>query len=189
MLLGFVSLKSVLIILHLIGVALGAGGAYISDFMFVQSVRDEVFNKTEVTFLNLASTMIWIGIITLIVSGIGLFVLDPAKYLFSTKFLAKMTVVTIITLNGLVFYKYHSKLLHRHSGIYLPSSKEFVRIRPYLLISGAISLVSWTSAIILGAFKLVPYSYSTIMSTYFVITIIAIFITLVLGKLTFHKLK
>jgi hypothetical protein len=158
--------KEAFVILHLFGVAIGAGGAFMSDVMFMNSIRDKKFSNTEVRFLQLASNTVWIGVIILLLSGIGIVASDPATYLSSSKFLAKMTIVGMITINGLVFHYSHFPLIRRHVNVSISTSHEFLRKRAYIVASGAISVVSWSSAIILGALRNVQWSYVHIISAY-----------------------
>lgn len=162
-----IDLKTLYTIGHLLGVALGAGGAFMSDAMFIKSARDKRFSRTEIGFLKLGSTLVWIGVGVLVASGAAIFSLDPEGYLASSKFLAKMTIVGIIVLNGLVFHFWHLPLIHRHKDIHFATSDEFVRKRIWVLVSGGISGFSWTAAIILGALRSLPYSYGTLMGIYF----------------------
>ena len=43
---------------------------------------------------------------------------------------------------------------------------EFMHKQPLLLISGAVSVVSWSSAIVLGMTKHLPYAYGVITLVY-----------------------
>lgn len=167
-------LKLILTIFHLLGVALGAGGAYMSDVMFFSSAKDGRISRTELRFLTLGSIMVWTGLAILLLSGLGLFSLDLERYLASSKFQAKATIVLIIFLNGLVFHFSHLDRLKRHTDEHFPSSDEFMRKRPILLASGAISFVSWTSALVLGAIPGLPYSYGLIMAGYLTVVALAI---------------
>lgn len=154
------------VILHLFGVAIGAGGAYLSDMMFFSSVKDKIISHTEMRFLTIGSRAVWIGLALLVLSGTGLFLSDMQGYMQSAKFLAKMSIVGIIILNGIIFHMSHLPRMKRHTGHHFPSSDEFVRHRPLLAASGAVSIVSWTSAIILGGLRSVPYTYADIMTVY-----------------------
>ena len=125
-----------------------------------------MITHTEISFLRACGTLVWIGLFILIVSGTGIFFLDMEKYLNSNKFLAKMTIVTILMINGVIFHIVHIPRLLRHAGQHFPSSDEFMHKRPLLLISGAVSVVSWSWALVLGMMKYVPYAYGTIMLVY-----------------------
>jgi hypothetical protein len=54
--------KIIWTILHLIGVAVGAGGAFAADYTFFQSVRDRKITKTEMSFIENSSKMVWLGL-------------------------------------------------------------------------------------------------------------------------------
>ena len=153
-----------------------------SDIMFFSTIKDEKVSKTEMRFLRIGSAFVWLGIIVLVVSGLGLFMTNSEGYLASSKFLAKVSIVSIIILNGIFFHISHLPRIKRHVDHHFPSSDEFMRHRPLLLSSGAVSFVSWTSAIILGGLKSVPYSYRAIMLGYLVAVSVAILIAQVLFK-------
>lgn len=153
-----------------------------SDSMFLKALKDLKISKAEMGFLQLGSTMVWLGLAVLIVSGYFLFSLDTDKYLHSAKFLAKMTIVGVILLNGLFLHISLIPRLRRHVEGYLPSSDEFMRKRPYLFTSGAISFVSWMSALVLGALHKVPWSYSEIMGVYLLVLLMAGLIANLLGR-------
>lgn len=168
------SWHTTLIILHLLGIALGAGGALASDWIFLISARDGRISRSETRFLSLGSKLVWSGVAILALSGLGLFLLDPIRLLSSPKFLAKMSIVLIIILNGISFHFLHLPRIKRHAGEHFPSSDEFMRYRFALVASGAISFVSWISALILGAWRNIPFSYLQIMLAYLACLIFAI---------------
>ena len=182
MFLGFLDSHTIYTIIHLIGVALGAGGAYMSDLMFFSSIKDEKISPTELRFMRLGSKMVWIGIIILVISGSLLFSLNVERYLTSGKFLAKMTIVAILIANGAIFHLSHIPRLHKHVGAHFPSSDEFVRKSSMLIVSGVISVISWTSALILGALGKVPYGYWEIMAVYLLILGAGIVFALIFRK-------
>ena len=158
--------KTILIIIHVFGAVIGAGGAYMSDLLFLKAARDEVISKTEIGFLKLGGKIGWFGLFILVLSGTGLFLLDTEKYLASPKFLVKMTIVAVLIINGIIFHATHIPRMARHAGQHFPSSDEFMRKRPLLLLSGCVSIISWSAALILGMLKSIPYSYETTMLLY-----------------------
>jgi len=181
---SFVEPKNLLLIVHLIGLALGVGGALISDAMFFRTIRDWRISKTEMGFLTLTSWAIGIGLGTLIISGVGMFSLDPERYLASTKFLAKMTVVGILAINaGLLHYWIipHFRHVSKNS---LSTRTNFSKRRPFILASGVVSVVSWLSALTLGAFRSVPWEYEHIMGVYALALLVGLIVAFALrGKL------
>ena len=171
----FINVKTLFLIAHLFGLALGAGGAFISDILFLKSVKDRKITKTEIGLLSVASYCVTAGLILLIVSGAGMFSLDPERYLDSPKFLVKMTVVGIIILNGIFFHLVHIPRLRKQIARHTALPQEF-KYRMLMLGSGVVSVVSWGSAIVLGAFRSVPLDYWTILSAYGAILLVALFL-------------
>jgi hypothetical protein len=170
----FITPKIIYIILHLFGVAIGAGGAYFSGFIFMNSLRDGVLTETEIRFLKLASKIVWAGVAILVISGALIFLTDTERYLSSAKFLSKMTVVAIIIINGFLYHIRHMPKMVSEMR------KRFELKENYqIFISGAVSLVSWTSAVILGSLRGLPYSYGSIMLTYIIILLISIGMALI----------
>lgn len=176
------SLHGILLIIHLFGVVLGAGGAFMSDGIFFTSLKDKMLSKDEFRILRTASNFIWGGLFLLIISGIGLFAQDVEALSSSEKFISKMTVVVIIILNGIVFHLVHLPFLKRHLDKKLASKAEpsSAKLIPFILASGVISVVSWVSAVILGSLRSFSYSYATVLSVYALIIGFGIFTTLLL---------
>jgi hypothetical protein len=169
----FLDIKTLFTIGHLFGVALGAGGAFMSDLMYMRATKDKVINQTELTFLKLGSTMVWIGLGLLILSGALLYSLDPVGYLASSKFITKMIIVVIITINGVIFHFIHTPVLGRTVGKEMHTSNEFQKRSFAIYMSGAISMVSWSAAIVLGALRGIPYSITEALLAYGVVVAIA----------------
>ncbi len=169
MFLGFISLKTFLLIIHIFGVALGAGGAFIGDGIFFRSVHDGKISKQEFGFIQLSSKFTWVGLFILFVSGIAIFLTDLSTYLDSSKFLAKMTIVLILTINGVFFHVMHIPRLEQDVGKLLSSTKSFNELKAHLIFSGVVSMVSWSFALVLGMLRSIPYSYWTIMLVYLLV--------------------
>jgi ABC-type xylose transport system permease subunit len=170
-------------LMHLIGVAIGAGGAYMSDIMFMFSVKDNRINHTEFKFLQLGSTIVWIGIFILVISGGLLFSISPDFYLQSDKFLSKMSIVFILIINGIFFHKYHMPVIRSHKDTEFNKVSHMRKARAWLVYSGVISMTSWTFALILGAWRGIPYPYLEIMLTYLIFIVAG----LICGRIIFHK--
>lgn len=170
--LSFIEPKTLLLIAHLIGLALGVGGALIADAMFFKSIRDWRITKTEMGFLVLGSYAVMTGLVLLILSGAGMFSLDPERYLASSKFLAKMTVVALLAVNGLILHNLQIPYLHRMAHERRSTRTGFISNRSLFLFGGAVSAVSWIAALTLGAFRSIPWSYATIMGLYISVVLI-----------------
>lgn len=169
MIFGFLDVKTIYTIFHLIGVAFGAGGAYISGFLFLSAIRDGNVSMEDIKALKVGSKAIWVGILILVASGALLFFLDPDKYLNSSKFLAKMTIVAVIIANGILYHLYHIPKLAREKDTQFTFSNN-----KKIFLSGAITFASWTFALALGSIKAIPYSYFAILSAYGIFLLLSI---------------
>lgn len=163
---SFVEVKTLLLIVHLLGLALGVGGALISDAIFFRAIRDWRISKTEMEFVHLGGVAVSIGLGLLILSGLAMFSLDMERYLASTKFMAKMAVVAILAANAVLLHKLHIPHMARISKKGISTRTGFAKSRTLVLASGVVSVVSWLSAMVLGAFRSIPWSIEMILSVY-----------------------
>ena len=173
------TLRIALVIVHVIGAVLGAGGATASDLIFFKSISDGIISKTEFIFLKTVSVLVWTGLIILTISGVGFVALASLQspnigdvYPLS-KLITKIFVVIVITLNGVFL---HLKILplfqaHLDQPLGTPS---FRKRMPLVFTSGAISAASWYTALILGAWRAYPFSLTTTLLGYAVVLTIAI---------------
>lgn len=168
---SFIEPRTVYLIGHLLGIAFGAGGAFVSDLLFLKAVRDNKITKTEMGFIELGGYCVTVGLIVLIISGALLFSLDPDKYLASSKFLVKMTVVTVLIANGFLLHAVHIPRMKKRLNESLTAHRS-THWKFALIGSGVLSAVSWVSAIILGAFKSIPYGYESILGVYVALVIL-----------------
>lgn len=170
--------KTIYTILHLLGVALGAGGAYVSDVIFLSAIKDRKIDETEGRMIKLGSTVTWVGLLLLIVSGVLLVTTDVAGYLASSKFQLKMLIVGVLTINGIIFHWRHIPLLEYLGGKQLRMSKKYIERSNSMYMSGAISVVSWTAAIVLGALRGLPVSFVAGVVIYLLVCGFAILVAL-----------
>ncbi len=172
-----VNLNVILVIIHVIGVALGAGGALMSDFLFFHSIKDKKISQDEFDSLMTISRAVWAGLAILILSGITMFALiyferGNIPMLSSPRWQAKLTWVGIVLLNGIFFriaiFPRMQKLIGQTlSGEILGSSIW------YFAVSGVFSIVSWYSIIIISLLpRTFRPSYFLIIGAYFLIVLI-----------------
>ncbi|WP_244965547.1 hypothetical protein [Methylobacterium soli] len=150
-----VRLLTLLVGMHLVGLCLGLGGATMLDFWILRWMRwGGMPPEIERTFLFI-SKVVSVGIGLLWLSGLGflaLYAVEAPEKLANPKLWAKILVVVVLTVNGL--------LIH---ALVLPSVLRDVR-RPMLagasgieagifLVSGAVSGVSWYTAFALGLMR------------------------------------
>ena len=84
-LLGFIEIKTALLVFHLVGLALGAGVAFFSAILFMKVMHDGYVTKKEMQILSITSTTVAIGLSLLALSGLGLFLLNQTAYLADRK--------------------------------------------------------------------------------------------------------
>lgn len=173
------------VVLHLIGAALGVGGATVSDSLFIKSVKDGLIDKKEFGFLKVASRVVWTGLALAIFTGVGFIVmyqLDPSLGQVTEKVLAKTTVVFIILVNGIVMHWKIFPLLKHHAETGTPLTAPSFRPKiPMALTIGVISITSWYSAIIIGAWRELRASFLMIYGVYVAVVLTAIVIAQIVG--------
>lgn len=152
--------RTFLTIGHIIGTVLGVGGATFAEIFIQKSLKDGKVDETENQFLHTTYFVLRLGLVILVLSGIGYFLLalqtgTTARFL-GPRVLAKMTITGIIVLNAILLK---------------------IRKVPLWLGSG-ISLTSWYAALVIGAWR-VKADYPTLIFWY----IIAIGVVTVILKL------
>jgi len=182
----FIDTKTISTIVHVFGAIIGAGGAFVSDGMFFETVRDGRVAKRELDFMKLGGKFVWTGLFILFISGLFLVSTDSARYLASDKFIAKVVIVVIIAINGIVFHSIHIPHIRNHLGIKLSESITFLKKASFIMMSGALSFVSWVFTVILGSLRHVPYHYTEILSVYVVCVALAMIVALSMKNRMLH---
>lgn len=118
--------------------------------------------------------MVWAGLFILIISGIGIFYSDPQTYLNSSKFLIKMLVVLVITLNGINLHFYVKPRLKLIDWEKINKSQKNRRLRKIAFASGAISITSWLLATTLGSLKSIPLNLLEAVLAYIGVLTVAV---------------
>lgn len=163
-----------LLALHLIGFAIGVGGATVADVFFLKFLKDFRISKTEADFMKTLSRILWTGVVILTVTGLGLFLLDPARLLASAKFISKMIVVLVLFLNGVFLHYFVTPSLHKiafHKDH--PKAKSLKRIRQQAFISGGISIVSWYYAFFLAVSRFKNVTLAGYLAVYIALLVTA----------------
>jgi len=161
--------------LHLLGFALGVGGATITDVLFFKFLNDFKISVEESKVMSILSQIIWVGLLFAVISGIGLY-LPKAEILNETpKFLLKTLVVLVIIVNGAFLNLYVSPKLVQISWktTALPI-RSIMRFRRVAFALGGISFISWYTAFLLGFVKNVPYTFTALLGMYIGVLLIAV---------------
>lgn len=159
-------------ILHIMGVAIGVGTATATDPLFLASIRNRKLSSDQVVLLHNLSRVVMGGLALVILSGIAHVYLHP-EMLHNSGFLAKMTIVFVIAANGFVF---HARVLP-HLEAHVDERMDEQTLCEELAVmatSGAISGVSWYSALILGFLLPFALPYWLLINAYLVLVVGAV---------------
>jgi hypothetical protein len=166
------------------------GAALISDILFNIYIKDKKIQPNENRTLGTLSSIIWVSLFFILMSGIALFLSDPMKYSYSVKFLVKMTIVGVIILNGYVFWRTIHPALSKINFNDNNLHHKYVKLRKASFAMGAISLVSWLSAFVLGMLGHIPLSYLEVIVGYIAICFGGILVSQIMEyRMTHGKLN
>ncbi|MFB6225988.1 MAG: vitamin K epoxide reductase family protein [Candidatus Paceibacteria bacterium] len=173
----------VLLIFHIIGLALGVGGATITDVFFFRFLKDYKISHKEADVLDTVSEVVWAGLAILILSGLGLYLPSADQLTQNPRFLTKMTVVAIITLNGAVLnLKIRPHLMQIEFGKHEHQEGEMVFHRRLSFALGAVSFVSWYSALFFGLARGLPDSFWVQFGGYLVVIAVAVGVSQIIER-------
>lgn len=168
--------KELIVILHALAAGIGVGVTTVTDVLFFKYLGDFKISKLENDSMRTLSQVIWFALGLLVLTGIGLYLPEADTLNESSKFLVKVVVVFIITLNGLSLNLVISPKLQ--SIKFDGSDDEAVRrnriIRKFAFASGGISILSWYTVFILGSIRSIPISFSAGLLIYLAVVLVAI---------------
>lgn len=196
-----IDLYTVFVILHLIGMGFGIVGATISDLLFFRSIKDKKLDKKEFDIMHFVSKIIWAGLFVAIASGAGFLYLyisqdmtiivngEVVDKISNPKIWAKVTIISIIALNGLFIHRKVLPIFRKSIGQNINKS-EVSKNLTLVLTSGALSATSWYSAFIMGAWSGLNFHFSYIefIAIYIIILFIAILVANIVGRIHLKKL-
>jgi hypothetical protein len=148
------TIKTALRFAHFGGLALGLGAATMLDLFLVRFfVRNEI-EPENWKLVNFSASIVNIGLIVLWATGIGFIVhyalFDPMK-LTNEKIWAKLTIVSVLSINGMFIHAVILPRLKQQLGRTLFDGMSRFQ-RSAFIVSGAVSVVSWYVPVVLGAF-------------------------------------
>jgi len=170
---------SIFVFIHLFGLAWGLGGATVSDLLFFYSIKDRLLKVEQFKMLQVTSVVVISGLAVAIISGLTLLLIQYHStgswpLLADQRFLAKITLVAAVSVNGFVFHRSVFPILARSTGRSLSVNKEFVSRLWLLALTGAVSVVSWYGVIILAFWKgLSQFSYGLLINVYVCLVLLA----------------
>ncbi|MDP4001724.1 MAG: hypothetical protein Q8P69_01615 [bacterium] len=146
-------IQKISLAVHLVGFALGLGGATASDITFFKALRKRYLSRENLEFLGILSKVIWVGLGLLIVSGLVIFASiyieqGSLVLLSSPRWQTKLSLVGIVFLNGL-FFKF-SIFPRLKQLVDSPLTTEKIKkISWRLAFSGTVSILSWYSILVI----------------------------------------
>lgn len=159
---------ALLVGIHLLGLALGLGGATTTDVLFFRFLRDWRISHHEADVMRVLSQIIWFALAVLVMSGLGLYLPQAAVLNQSAKFLVKVIVVTVIILNGAFLNLVISPRLvtlffgqDKRAG-----ASSLRRLRRLAFSLGGVSAISWYSAFVLGMMRSSPLPFWGLLLVY-----------------------
>lgn len=170
----FAEYKNVSIILHVFSVIVGMGAAVVSDILFNIYIKDKKIDISENKTLNILSSIIWVSLGFILLSGIFIFFSDTVKYMNSPKFLLKMVIVGFVIINGYAFQRIVHPAIRKINFTDTNSHHKYVKVRKLAFMFGAISVTSWMSAFVLGSIPSIPVSFFIGLTLYIIMCLCAI---------------
>ncbi|MCR4330304.1 MAG: hypothetical protein NUV49_00215 [Patescibacteria group bacterium] len=139
-----------LVVVHIIGTALGVGGATFAEIFLLKAVRDGEIDPIESSFMQVTYRIVRVGLALLVLSGFGFLILyrftDLEARLYSPLLWSKLTIVVVILINAIL-------LQTRRIPLWLGS---------------ALSFASWYAAMLIIPLRpaIMPITYLEIMGWY-----------------------
>lgn len=168
--------KTVIVILHALSAALGVGTVLVTDVFFMKFLKDFRISQSESEILDTLSQVVWFALGMLILTGIALYIPASAELLMKTKFIAKVIIVGVVLVNGILLNLLVAPQLVKISfgEIPLDTPDQLHHLRRLAFAFGAVSIISWLCTFILGSVRSVPLSTSAILGIYLGIVLLAV---------------
>jgi len=175
---------------HILGVCIGLGGATIADILFFRFLKDFRISKKEADVMRTLSHVILGALIVILLSGAALYLADTEKYNASPAFLAKMSIVIVLTVNGFFLHEYISPKLVRLSFAKHHRLTPQLRVLRHIAFAlGAVSASSWYFTFFLAMLKslLIDITMIQILSAYLFIVLGAVSSSQILEHRLHHR--
>lgn len=155
---------TIFLAIHLLAMAVGIGGATVSDILFFKFLKDFRVSKKEAEVLHVLKDVILSAMAVIATSGVLLFMVKP-ELGDSGPFLVKAIAATVLIVNGVCLHMFIAPhLIHLN----LKGSKRMSRGWHRLAFAlGAISFCSWYSVFLIASLKSVlPQDFMSLLFVY-----------------------
>ena len=137
--------RGIIRIFHFMGLAMGLGAATLLDLMILRFFLGRPLNEQNFQVFVFCADIVDVGLKLLWVTGFGFLIFywfnDPVK-LSNEKVWAKMTIVAILTINGMFIHKTIIPLLAKQIGLSMLEGLS-MKYKMIFVTSGIVSMVSW----------------------------------------------
>ncbi|WP_166362510.1 hypothetical protein [Pseudomonas akapageensis] len=176
-------LKMLLVYGHLLATCIALGRVLQAD-QKLWSWRKEILDQVRREYLEETQKIVTLALLALWGSGLLLvlqgYLNEGAAYLLNQKLWAKVTVVTLLTLNGALLHRVGFPLLQKAPFVLLRSSG-----RTRLALLGALSMSGWLFAAFLGVARawnhVLPYLY--VMGAFAMFSLLACSVALAVASM------
>lgn len=179
----------ILLIVHILAMVMGLGGATYVDMLTFFFARDFHISYTESSVIKFMSKVISIAVIAALLTGVGLVMANPEQYLSDARFLLKVTAFVVVFINGVFL---HQIILPKLVNFSLKQDQligeAHLSLRKIAFVSGAVSFVSWYTVFLAAMIKNMPFSYLELVGGYVILLLIAVNIALLLEKQIVKKM-
>ncbi len=168
--------KTVIVVMHALAASLGVGTVIVTDVFFMKFLKDYKISASEADILDTLSQVVWFALGMLILTGVGLFLPTSAEYLIKTKFVAKIVILGVVLVNGVLLNLLIAPKLVKISFGEEPQDypHELHHLRKFAFAFGAVSMVSWICTFILGSLRSLPISVMGILGIYLFLVLCAV---------------
>lgn len=185
------TLRSLLRLVHFLGLALGLGTATFLDLMILRFMLRGRIRKQQLNIFTFGSHAVTVGLVLLWLSGIAFLWLysavDP-DMLANPKIWAKVAVVWVLTLNAVYLHLFVLPILRQQAGRSLLDELA-PRDRSMMVLGGVTSAVSWYFPLAIAAQSWLNYRVPMlhIISTYVALLAFALLGALLISVLAARR--
>lgn len=174
-----ISLHDIYLIVFSLGLAIASGSALVSNILFLTATNNRKVSTDELAMIRSTESVQLFGLALYGMAGIGLFTLSYEVMLTLGIFQAAMVVTTGLLVNIFIYrYKLYP-VLRKQVQTKGALSNSLVT---QLVISGAVTMVSWMFLIIHHALYRAPFNVWLILAVYFFVLGVFIFIYLYIAN-------
>lgn len=162
--------QPLILVMQFVGLALGVGGATFTDVFFFKFLKDLRISHWEADTMRTISQVTWFGLGLLVLSIVGLYMTDMAT-------MAAVIVIAVIAVTeAFLNLKITPHLIHISFGDdpHKNAKEELRGERQMAFALGAVSMVSWYSALILAVWQSIPLSFPTLILIYVCLLVAAV---------------